>query len=146
MIEYSLRQATAADSDFLWSLVAKNWGWTEARHHQVFLERFHYSKVQVIELGDVPIGALSVERQAKTHVLANILIFPEFQNRGIGSRVIRDVQAESAKAMLPVTLSVFKASPAANLYRGLGFEIIQEDELRYYMKWGPASTPLSSFE
>lgn len=66
--------------------------------------------------------------------LDDLYIFPEYQNRGIGTRI---VQRCCASVSEPVMLYVFRRNQGAvALYRRLGFEILQTVYgSRYIMKY-----------
>jgi ribosomal protein S18 acetylase RimI-like enzyme len=81
-------------------------------------------------------GVLQVESYVDEIFLALILIAPAFQGQGLGTAVICDVQAQARAAGLPLTLQVLKANPRARrLYERLGFEVVEEREERYVMRW-----------
>ena len=58
--------------------------------------------------------------------IRHIEILPEFQGKGLGSQIIRDILAEGRKAGLPVTLTVLSLNPARRLYERLGFKRVDE--------------------
>lgn len=68
--------------------------------------------------------------------LDDLYIFPEFQNKGIGSAVIRTCCNAVSE---PVMLYVFaKNHRAVSLYQRLGFEIVETvRNSRYIMKYHP---------
>ena len=54
----------------------------------------------------------------------SLFILPAFQNRGIGTEILKKCQAE---AKVPIFLYVFrKNTRAAALYRRMGFQIVKE--------------------
>ncbi len=62
---------------------------------------------------------------------------PEYQRRGVGSAVIKDVNREATEQELPVTLGVLKVNPRAQaLYEKLGFVVNGETETHILMKLG----------
>ncbi|MCP4756937.1 MAG: GNAT family N-acetyltransferase [Proteobacteria bacterium] len=72
---------------------------------------------------------------------SEIQILPEFQNRGIGCRLIENIQLQACDQGLPVVLSVLKGNPAKRLYEKLGFRVALEKERSYEMRYtaSPAS-------
>lgn len=63
--------------------------------------------------------------------LDSLFVFPEFQNRGIGTKIIRHCQAQSED---PLFLYVFKDNTGAlRLYKRLGFEIVREARKTAYV-------------
>ncbi len=138
-LEISFRQITFDDFDFLWRLhnaalreyVEKTWGWDEERQRRLFAESFDANNGEIIVIGGADAGYLwTAEREMGT-ILVSIRILPEYQNRGIGKKIIEDVLVKSKK---PVRLQVLKINPAQNLYKRLGFETISETETHFLMK------------
>lgn len=125
--------------------------WTE-EHRQAFIaHQFHaqdvyYKEVypdsaySVIQLGNQPIGRLYVERYLieGTIRIIDIAILPEFQNRGVGEYLLRNLQEEARQAGKSLTIHVEKFNRALNFYIRLGFEIIKETHGVYLlMEWKP---------
>ncbi|MEZ4516439.1 MAG: N-acetyltransferase [Chloroflexota bacterium] len=67
-----------------------------------------------------------------------IEIAPPFQDQGLGSKIIRDLQTQAQDQQKPLTLHVLKANQSArHLYERLGFVQKAEEENKYYMVWQP---------
>ena len=137
--EVSFRPITSDDFDFLWLLhnvalkeyVEKTWGWDEKRQRELFAEDFNTNNGRIIVVNDTDAGYLwAIEKETET-LLVSIRLLPEFQNRGIGTKVIEDVLVKSNK---PVRLQVLKINPAQNLYKRLGFETVGETETHFLMR------------
>ncbi len=137
--EISFRQIAAGDFDFLWRLhnaalkeyVEKIWGWDEERQRRLFAESFDTKNGEIIVVGDTDAGYLwAIEKESETF-LVSIRILPEYQNRGIGTKIIKAVLTQSKK---PVSLQILKINPAQNLYKRLGFETIGETETHFLMQ------------
>lgn len=132
--QYTLRQATAADYDFLWWLhaatmreyVAQTWGWDEARQAAYFRAHFNPAGSQIIVLDGQDAGLLVVERRPAEIFLSAIEILPAWQGQGLGTMVLGDLLAEAARERLPVRLQVLKVNPARHLYERLGFAVTGE--------------------
>ena len=138
-LEISFRQITFDDFDFLWRLhnaalkeyVEKTWGWDEGRQRELFAEGFNTNNGKIIVVDGADAGYLwTIEKEAETF-LVSIRLLPEFQNVGIGTKVIEDMLAKSKKL---VRLQVMKINPAQNLYRMLGFETVGETETHFIMQ------------
>jgi ribosomal protein S18 acetylase RimI-like enzyme len=67
-----------------------------------------------------------------------IELLPELQGRGIGSAVVRDLQAAAKTAGLPLRLQVLMTNPAAQrLYERLGFQVTDATATHHLMAWLP---------
>jgi ribosomal protein S18 acetylase RimI-like enzyme len=144
----TLRPAEAADYQWLWELkrltmrpyVELTWGhWDNAAQEEFFRQNFSSETVQIILLNGEKTGLLNTEREASEIFLANLQIHPNFQNRGLGSAVLRTV-LDSAKALkLPVRLQVLRVNQAAvRLYSRFGFEVYDETPTHRLMRWAPS--------
>ena len=85
----------------------------------------------------VSVGRHLVERQTNCYRCIDLAILPEYQNRGIGTWAIRQIQQVSALESVPFRLSVTRTNPALRLYERLGFVRVSGDELSYEMEWRP---------
>ena len=87
---------------------------------------------QMISIDDKVIGCLLVTNHEDGTLLDELYINPEFQNRGIGTNIIKDLM----RSEFNIYLWVYKNNTKAfNLYQKLGFNILEETENRYYMKY-----------
>ena len=132
------RQITNNDLEFLWKLhnlalkdyVAQTWDWDEDWQRLDFTEKFNPADGKIIIVAGVDAGFWqTIERKTET-LLVSIRILPEFQNRGIGTKIIKNLLTESKN---PVRLQVLKVNPARRLYEKLGFEIFDETETHFKM-------------
>lgn len=139
MASWQLRPATEGDREFLFRLhcaamresVEALWGWDEELQRQIFDERFAGERFQVIVVDGKDAGVLDVEEGVDEVFLRLIELLPENQGRGIGSSIIRSLQARGK----PVTLRVLTTnSRAAALYRRLGFRVVKRTGERLFMR------------
>lgn len=79
-------------------------------------------------------GFVLVEKHPDRTELDDLFLFPEFQNKGIGTAIIQDVLNSSDK---PVFLFVFIGNVGAvRLYKRLGFKIVETVHgTRYRMRY-----------
>lgn len=141
-MQIELRQIETSDFDFLWRLhnaalkeyVTQTWGWDENWQRESFIKTFNPSEGKIIVIDGKDAGYLWVIEKENEILLASIRLLPEFQNHGIGSKIIRDLLDKSEK---PVRLQVLKVNPARRLYERLGFEICEETATHFTMKAVP---------
>lgn len=143
MTEYSLRPATTEDRDFLYSLlettlrgyVEELWGWDDTFQQERFDERFDPDFMEVICIEGKDVGCISLEHRGHELYLAEIELLPEYQNRGVGTSIIRAIMAEANKDGIPVRLQVLHNNPARRLYERLGFRVFSETPWHYRLEW-----------
>lgn len=80
----------------------------------------------ILSLGDRTVGMIKVVRAAGSWTIEQLQIEPEFQGRGIGTAVVRQIQREARASGVKLLLGVLKANPALRLYKRLGFEVLGE--------------------
>lgn len=144
-MEVNLRPAKPEDADFLYYLlkaamqeyVTQTYGWDELWQQAHFQETFDPDRQQVIVLDGRDIGVIAVERKDTELFLAKIYLLPEYQNRGIGTRLIQVLLQEAFDQYLPVKLRVLKVNPARKLYERLGFKVVEEADTHYLMEAVP---------
>ena len=140
----ALRTIRAEDRDFLFRVYAgarleelalTDWDETqkqaflaqqfEAQHHHY---QTHYpgARLDLVLLGDEPIGRLYVARWREEIRIMDIALLPEHRNRGIGGALLRDLLEEAAATSRRLTIHVERYNPALRLYRRLGFEPVGE--------------------
>ncbi len=145
-VAYSLRPSTEADLPFVAALGRANRAAEAQRHTGAEADdapasiegRFRPGRDWIVTSDDEQIGVLSLDRRADAVIVRHIALLPEFQNRGIGSALIRGVLDFAITVKLPVRLRLLKDNPARSLYERLGFAVTSEDGRRYEMTARPA--------
>ena len=80
-------------------------------------------------------GRHLVARQSNGFHEIDLAVLPEYQGRGLGRFALQELQRRARTEGVGVTLSLAKANPAERLYRRLGFELMDEDEVFRRMVW-----------
>lgn len=140
--EITLRPADQNDANFLWSLhvialkphVSAVYGWDETFQKRYYLENYSALNNQVIQYRKEDVGVLAVEETPLGYILSSIELLPNYQGLGIGSSLITNLLDRAAARGMPVSLRTLKNSPARQLYERLGFQIIGETEVHYWMR------------
>lgn len=99
--------------------------------------QFPSADYRIIIDGDQEVGRLIVERPDAELLLVDIALLPEHRSRGIGTGVIRALQAEAASAGKPLRLHVAAGNRALGLYERLGFWTVTRGDIYLEMEWHP---------
>ena len=74
--------------------------------------------------------------------IVDIALLPACCNRGMGTTLVRGLQAEAAAAGKPLRIHVERFNPALRLYERLGFRQIDDRGVYLFMEWrGVKTTP-----
>jgi ribosomal protein S18 acetylase RimI-like enzyme len=150
-----LRTADPSDRDFLHSVYASTratelapTNWTDEQktaftrmqyeaqdryYHDVYDRASH----DVILVDGEPAGRLSVDRGPTETCIIDISLSPGFRGRGLGTRLLQALQAETAAVGSRLTIHVEKLNPALRLYERLGFQITEDRGVYWLLRWNP---------
>jgi ribosomal protein S18 acetylase RimI-like enzyme len=129
MTAVALRPARPADSEFCYQLhkaamgdyVAAIWGWDEQRQRDFHARGFAPGRWQIITANGADAGMLDVDYRPDEIYLGRIEILPDYQGRGIGSRLINALLDEAAQKDQDLVLEVLTVNLRAYaLYQRLG--------------------------
>ena len=151
----SLRPVTVEDHAFLLEVYKssrgddlRGLGWDEDRINE-FLEmqyeaqqRFYdgeYSRANdsVIMLNGKPAGRLIVDHREQEIRCVDLALLPSERSAGVGTFLIRRLQAEARHAQQPLRLQVIRFSRAVSLFERLGFARTSETGTHFQMEWLP---------
>ncbi|MDD5271936.1 MAG: GNAT family N-acetyltransferase [Methylovulum sp.] len=151
----TLRPETAIDEPLLRQIYAASRNeelaavpWADAQKSafldmQFDLQRSHYrqhypnAEFLIISQANTPIGRYYLHRGTTDFLLIDIALLPSFRRQGIGSLLLHNLLAEAEEADKPVQLHVEQFNPAQHLYRKLGFSVIEDKGVHYFMQWQP---------
>ncbi len=118
------------------SHVSKIWGWDEEFQNDYFKENFDPINIQLIYHNENIAGYLHSWQTPSKIALVNILILPEYQNFGIGSEIIKNLQKEVQEDSKSLELGVFKINTSAKkLYERLGFKTFEKTDTHFLMRY-----------
>jgi ribosomal protein S18 acetylase RimI-like enzyme len=118
--------------------ITQVWGWDEDKQREFFAQDWQELKPSVILYNNEPIGTICVSTSDGNLNIERFYILPEYQNKGIGSYLVKRLLEKADKQNLIAKLCVLKINPAISLYRRHGYEIIDEDEIMYHMERKPS--------
>lgn len=94
---------------------------------------------QVIQCLGADIGLIGIQRRTDHWFLDKLYVMPDYQNRGIGSLLVRRVIADAKAARTVLRLTVLEGNPARRFYERHGFILTHTLPPRHHMKWRPSS-------
>ena len=116
-------------------ITATRGSWNETMERSQFREQLRLDHTRIIELDGTSVGFFMVLERAEDLELHTICIAPQYQRRGLGTRVIRQIIADADDQRRSVQLSVLKANTEArSLYERLGFVVTGETTHHYHMR------------
>lgn len=155
----SLRSVTPADREFLLAvyfgtraaeLAQVEWEegqkeafvrWQFERQEEEYRQRFPDGRYDVILVDGVPAGRIWVGSDEKQIRLLDIAIIPEFQNRGVGTHLLRQLMAEATATSKVLRHMVFVLNDNAHrFYERLGFVVIEDLGGYKHMEWVPGES------
>lgn len=108
------------------------------------IERFRSSfspeNTRKIKREGVLIGFIAITEHKDHLYLDHLYIDPEFQSRGIGSQMMKELIGFSEQKKLPVRLGALKASNSNAFYRKHGFLVTTEDEWDIHYERNPLTS------
>ncbi|MFT6207502.1 MAG: N-acetylglutamate synthase-like GNAT family acetyltransferase [Colwellia sp.] len=122
-----LRKASMGDH-----LVSAGLNLSDEQH----LERINefFADSSIILINKQPIGLIKLGVLANKLHIRQLQISPQYQGKGVGSKVLVLVKKKAKEFKLPLTLNVLLANPVISLYLRHGFIVTGQNELEYQMR------------
>ena len=142
---YKFRKASEKDYNFIYqvkkeayqSYVEINFGsWDEEKQREYFKAFMDACKedAYIITFEGNDIGFYNGHLSENKYEIGNIIIVPAYQNRRIGTYILKDIIAQNRGK--EITLQYFKQNPAGRLYERLGFKLTGKTAYHYQMTRG----------
>lgn len=137
-----------ADMDFARSVhhrayrdvIERQYGPWDAAHQDEFFEiAWSVAAHQIIFFDGVRCGYSCIETRDGHLYLRELVIDPDFQGRGIGTHIIRNVCEYATERGVPVRLQTHLVNRAADLYRRMGFKETERTGSHLLMEWKHAA-------
>ena len=115
-------------------LVVKQFGfWDASVQSDNFETKWQEQNFQKIYVDDVLIGGIWVQEFQGYHQLREIQLSPDLRNKGFGTRLIKGEIRKAKLAGKKLKLRVLIQNPAFELYKRLGFVVIETTSEQYHM-------------
>ncbi len=137
-----LRNVNESDYDFVYKVkkeaykkyVEQYFGhWNEEQqleYFKAFVEKYK-AGAYIITLDGCDIGFYNGIVHEDRYEIGNICIIPEYQNKGIGTAILKELLSKNEDKM--IGLQYFKSNPVGSLYERLGFKIVGETAYHFQM-------------
>ena len=103
-----------------------------------YSEKFEPEKIQVIQFDGEDVGRFRIVRSEEEIYVGGIQILPQFQNKGIGSEIFKDLVKEANDLQKIIRLKVSKVNKIAKkFYEKYDFVSIGEEGTDFIMKYTP---------
>lgn len=103
--------------------------------HKHYTQYYPDASFEIIELEDVPIGRLYVDRRIGEIRIIDIALLPSHCGQGVGSQFLVKIMNEAETKNIPVRIHVENFNPALRLYERLGYNHIDTNGVYHLMEW-----------
>ena len=122
------------------SYVSEIWGWDEAWQENDFSTHFDPRCVTLVHKGRALVGYSHVENGGGRLFMRMIVVHPDHQRKGIGTKLLESVIASGEEQSKSVGLEVFKINhEAKKFYEKHGFNVEGETSSSYVMGRTPTN-------
>lgn len=116
--------------------VEENFGQWDEEVQKEYFDKFINSvkeNAYIIEYENTDIGFYNGEiLENGDYEIGNICIVPDYQGKGIGTEILKDIIEENKKRNIQI--QYFKQNPVEKLYKRLGFVFVGETKYHYKAK------------
>lgn len=139
---YAFRSAVASDHSALFELyrsvmgdyIDRIWGWDSQWQQDDFSTHFDPDLVTVVVSAGQVVGYMHVEPGERELYIRMLLLAPEHQRKGLGTRLLQQVIAGAFAQGVGVKLQVFRINRLAKrFYERHGFDVIRETPVSFEM-------------
>ncbi|MBB4008169.1 GNAT family N-acetyltransferase [Allorhizobium taibaishanense] len=128
-----------ASSDFIRDLYEQQFKALRAGVESVYPDHLDF----IIESSGSAAGRIIVDLGYADWRISELQVLKRARGLGIGSNVIKGLQAAATRGNLPLTLSTpMFGSNSFPLYQRLGFQVVQEQAPMYHLAWFPPGHPM----
>jgi len=102
--------------------------------HKHYSQAYKGAEFNLILLDDKPAGRLYVWRTESQIRIMDIALLPDFQGKGIGTKILQSIIQESEKSEKKLNIHVEYFNPALRLYERLGFKKMDDTGIYYFLE------------
>lgn len=127
--EFSYQVKKAAEGEYITSM----FGWDEDVQRSYHSKAWQQQKPDIITYDGRLIGTIATSESEDCIEVGQFFILPEYQNKGIGTYLLKSILDRADQLGKNVTLKFLKNNPVKSLYVRNGFRIVDTDQILHYM-------------
>ena len=128
--EFSYQVKKEAEGDYIISM----FGWDEDVQRDFHARAWQEQKPDIITYDGKPIGTVATVEDGDCIEIGQFFILPEYQNKGIGTHLLKNILDEADRLSRNVTLKFLKNNRAESLYVRHGFRLVYTSEVAHHME------------
>ena len=131
--EFSYQVKKAAEGEYITAM----FGWDEDVQRSYHTKAWQQRKPAIITYDGKLIGTVATIESEDCIEIGQFFILPDYQNRGIGTYLLKGILDKADQLGKNVTLRFLKNNPVQSLYVRNGFRVVDTSEILYYMERKP---------
>jgi GNAT superfamily N-acetyltransferase len=138
--EFSYQVKKVAEGEYITSM----FGWDEDVQRDYHDKAWQQQKPDVITYDGKLIGTIATIESEDCIEVGQFFILPEYQNKGIGTYLLKSILDKADRLGRNVALKFLKNNPAKSLYVRNGFRLVDTSDVAYHMERNPGGNKDSS--
>jgi GNAT superfamily N-acetyltransferase len=134
--EFSYEVKKVAEGEYITSM----FGWDEDLQRDFHTKAWQQQKPQIITYDGKPIGTIATIETDDYIEVGQFFVLPEYQNKGIGSYLLKNILDRANQLGKNVTLRFLKNNPVKSLYVRNGFRLVCTSEVAHHTERKPGGS------
>ena len=128
--EFSYQVKKAAEGEYITLM----FGWNEDVQRDFHARAWQQQKPDIISYDGKLIGTIAAIESEDCIEMGQFFILPEYQNKGIGTYLLKGILDRADQSGKNVSLKFLKNNPVKSLYDRSGFRVVDTDEILCHME------------
>ena len=138
--EFSYQVKKAAEGEYIISM----FGWDEDVQRGFHAKAWQEQKPDIITYEGEPIGTIAAIEREECIEIGQFFILLDYQNKGIGTYLLRSILDKADRLGKNVTLKFLKNNRVKSLYARHGFRLVRTGDAAHHMERTPVGGKASS--
>ena len=128
--EFSYQVKKAAEGEYITSM----FDWDEDVQRSFHARAWQQQNPDIITYDGKLLGTIATIESEDCIEIGQFFILPDYQNKGIGTHLLKNILDKADQLGRNVTLKFLKNNPVKSLYIRNGFRVVDTNEILYYME------------